>query len=206
VSVERLGAATYGLRNLASADCQRQIALVIESWRYHPFERNGRAIEAEIVERVLFLPAERWRTTPREFSASVVGFRSDYFGKVARPHCCEGDRSASYVLQIRGTGEATMTERAWSNVPGSPLFVDAPARHFTIDRDTVERLVEQFRVANFFSLEEEYGSGITDQPGQILTFETSTDRAQVIGLPGRDGGHADGGARPSIGRGCRSRP
>lgn len=184
VDAERSGASTYGLRNLASPDCQSQIALATEGWRYRPFERNGRAIEAEIVERVLFLPAERWRTTPREFPQVLLD--SVVITLERRPALvvCEGDRSASYVLQIRGTGEVTMTERVHNNVPSGPPLVDAPARHFTIGRDAVERLVEQFRVANFFSLEEEYGSGITDQPEQILTFETSTDRARVLDYVG----------------------
>jgi hypothetical protein len=184
VNAEPLDLATFGLRNLASTDCQRQIALAIEGWRYRSFERNGRAIDAEIVERVLFLPAERWRTTSREFPQvsldSVVITLERWPGLFV----CEGDRSAWYVLQIRGTGEGTMAERVHNNVPGGPIFVDAPARHFTIGRDTVERLVEQFRVANFFSLEEEYASGITDQPGQRLTFETNTDRAEVLDYVG----------------------
>lgn len=184
VSAEPSGASAFGLRNLASADCQSQIASAIESWRYRPFERNGRTIEVEIVERVLFLPAERWRANAREFPQVSLDSVVITLERWPALIVCEGDRSASYALQIRGTGEATMTERVRNDVPGGTLLVDARARHFTIGRDAVERLVEQFRVANFFSLEEEYGSGITDQPGQILTFETSTDRAQVLDYVG----------------------
>ena len=57
-------------------------------------------------------------------------------------------------------------------------------RQFAIGRDIVERLVERFRAAHFFSLEPEYVSGTTDQPGQKLTFETGTDRASVVDYVG----------------------
>lgn len=174
----------YGLLNLASADCRSQIALATESWRYRPFERNGRATEVEIVERVLFLPAERWRASPRDFPQVSLDSVVITLERLPGLIICEGDRSTSYVLQIRGTGEATMTGQVRNDVPGRFRLVDAPARHFTIDRGTIERLVEQFRAANFFSLEEEYVSGITDQPGQMLTLETSADRAQVLEYAG----------------------
>lgn len=186
VSAEPLDLATFGLANLASADCQRQIALAIDSWRYRPFERNGRAIKAEIVERVLFLPAERWRVPPRQFppvpSLDSVVITLERWPSL---YICEGDRSASYILQIRGNGDVTIRERVRNSVTqGAPLLVDGPVRRFRIDRASVERLVEQFRAANFFSLEAEYASGITDQPGQELTFETSANRASVLDYVG----------------------
>ncbi len=182
VSVEPSGASTFGLRNLALTDCQSLIASAIESWRYRPFERNGRAIEAEIVERVLFLPGERWRVPPRQFPP-VPSLDSVVITLERGPglYICEGDRSASYVLQIRGNGDVTIRERVRNSVTqGAPLLVDGSIRRFRIDRAVVERLVEQFRAANFFSLEGEYASGVTDQSGQELTFQTSTDRASVL--------------------------
>ncbi len=44
------------LVNLASDACQEQIASQMGSWQYRPFERDGRAVEAEIVERVCLCP------------------------------------------------------------------------------------------------------------------------------------------------------
>jgi len=47
--------------------CRRQVEAAISSWNYRPFERHGRAAPAEIVERALMLPAERWRVPRRQF-------------------------------------------------------------------------------------------------------------------------------------------
>lgn len=185
VSAEPSGASTFGLRNLASADCQSQIALAVENWRYRPFERNSRAIEAEIVERVLFLPAERWRTNPREFPQMLLDSVVITLERWPALYFCEGDRSPSYVLQIRGDGSVTIRgkEVQWGD-DHVPRLVEAPVRRFSIGPDAVERLVEQFRAANFFSLDEEYRSGITDQPGQILTLEIGSERARVLDYVG----------------------
>lgn len=174
------------LANLASEACQEQIASAIANWRYRPFDRDGRTVEAEIVERVLMLPAERWRASPRQFPPisnpdSVVitleRWPALYF--------CEGDRSPSYVLQIRGDGSVTILGKTvqWGD-DHVPRLVEAPLRRLSIGPDAVERLIEQFRAANFFSLDEEYASGITDQPGQILTLEIGTERARVLDYVG----------------------
>jgi hypothetical protein len=174
------------LTNLASEACQAQIASAVASWRYRPFERDGRAVDAEIVERVLMLPAERWRASPRQFPP-ILDPNSVVITLERWPalYFCERDRSPSYVLQIRGDGSVTIRgkEVQWGD-DHVPRLVEAPVRRLSIGPDAVERLVQQFRAANFFSLDEEYGSGITDQPGQILTLEIGSERARVLDYVG----------------------
>lgn len=182
---------TPQLANAATPACRQQIQALIAGWRYQPFERGGHALEVQIVERVLMLPAERWRVPRRQFPLvsnpdSVVITLQRFPGLFL----CEGDRSASYELQIRGSSEVTIIERIRNSVTPGSLFVDGPVRRFRIDPNAVNRLVERFRIADFFSLESEYVSGITDQPSQMLTVQIGTDRASVtddvgetVGMP-----------------------
>ncbi len=164
--------------------CRRQIEAAVSQWKYQPFEHEGRATTVQIVERVRILPAERWRTPRREFpqidniESVTITSRRD-FGLVA----CGNGRIA-YIVQIRGNGDVTIRERLHGSVEGGPFEVEGPTHRSRIDRDAVESLIAQFHAADFFSLEEEYVSGITDQPGQTLTFETDADRANVTDYVG----------------------
>jgi hypothetical protein len=97
---------------------------------------------------------------------------------------CDDDRSASYVLDIQGNGEVTYKERVYNPAGSGPLLVDGPVRRYRVNPQDVERLVDQFRAADFFSLQEEYVSGVTDQSGQRLTFDTGTERTTVVDYVG----------------------
>lgn len=163
-----------------SEDCKDQIAAAISDWRYRPFERNGRTVRAEITEQAIVLPAERWRTPARPFpEISTLDSVVITLERVPALVICEGDRSSSYVLQIRGSGDVIITERIYGSEQGGPLLVDGATRHFSIDQRVVEGLVEQFRAAHFFSLNDQYYSGVTDQSVQILTFVSGANRASV---------------------------
>lgn len=103
---------------------------------------------------------------------------------------CDGPRPGAYTLDIQGTGVVTITEAARSDLPNGPQMIRQPPRHYAISRDSVERLVGRFRDADFFSLSDEYRSGVTDQPGQRLTFRAGASSASVddyvgesVGMP-----------------------
>ncbi len=162
----------FALDNIATPACRRQLEVATEAWRYQPFERDGRATKAQIAERALILPAERWRVPRRQFPA-IANLDSVLITLTRRRGMafCDGDRTAFYELQIRGDGRVTTR---------LPMPGPDQTRSHRIDRVDVERLVEQFRAASFFSLEEEYRAGFTDQPMQILTFEAGAVQASVL--------------------------
>jgi hypothetical protein len=188
--VEILGLSQDSLPNAGTTACRHQVEAVTATWRYRPFEQRSRPVMAQITERVLMLPEERWRAPRRPFPEVVLDSVLITLERMPSLYICDRDRSASYVLHIRGDGDVTYTERVRNTVVGGPLLVDGPTRRYRVSPDDVERLVDQFRSADFFSLEEEYASGITDQPGQILIFDTGVERATVrdyvgetVGMP-----------------------
>jgi hypothetical protein len=176
-----------------TARCRQQIEQALADWRYRPFERDGRIHAAEIVEQILMLPAERWRTADRPFppiqDMENVTITLQRQGGLAG---CREERSVSYVLQIRGNGEVTIWEAMINpnRGPRQPIEIHGPPRRYMIDRAKVEALIGRFQAARFFSLEAAYNAGITDQPGQKLFLDTGTERAvvedyvgEVVGMP-----------------------
>lgn len=173
--------------------CRQQIEQALAAWRYRPFERDGHVQAAEIVEQILMLPAERWRTAERPFAPiqdmeNVTITLQRKRGLVG----CRDERSVSYTLQIRGNGEVTIWEAMINpnRGPRQPLEIDGPPHRYMIDRAKIEALIARFQAARFFLLEAAYNAGITDQPGQILFFDTGTERAvvedyvgEVVGMP-----------------------
>jgi hypothetical protein len=179
------------LPNISSLECRQNIEAKIADWRYRPFKLNGRSVPAIIIEPVLVLPDERWRTPRRNFpefeNLSEVSITLRRYPGLIR---CEGDRSASYQLELRGDGQVILTDFVRGKVEGGPLEVPGAIRHSQIDPDELVGLLNKFRAADFFSLEEEYYSGVTDQSGQSLTVRIGSVRAvvseslgEVVGMP-----------------------
>jgi hypothetical protein len=194
LDVDRLGHARVVLATgpwrrfteVVVVECQSQIQESIARWRYRAFEGGDLHSPTRIRERVLLLPAERWRTLRRPFPR--ITDPSDVTITLRRERgfyqFCEDSRSEDYTLQIRGDGDVRFTERVRRSNESGTVMVDAPVRGYSIDPAIVTQLVNQFRAAHFFSLEEEYVSGILHQSAQVLTFQVANEEARVADYVG----------------------
>lgn len=86
----------------------------------------------------------------------------------------------AYTVQIRGDGLVSYAGQAHVAVTG---------RHVDrISDETVSRLIEMFRVAEFFSLRDEYVGNRTDHPRYEVSFTGSGRTKRVIDYIGKEGG------------------
>jgi hypothetical protein len=169
-----------------AAECLSQIQESAARWRYRAFEGNDLLSRTRIQERVLLLPAERWRTPRRRFpritdpAEVIITLRRER----GFYQFCEESRSEDYTLQIRGDGDVRFRGRVRRTSESGTVMVDAPVRGYSIDPAIVTHLVNQFRAADFFSLEEEYVSGILHQSAQILILQVANEEARVADYVG----------------------
>lgn len=145
--------------------------------RFEPFTRDGVAAPAQVKVYVNVQPPERRPERRVPFPASdnqevVIGLeRTACFGTCP-----------AYTVEILGDGRVTFTGRAYVAVEG--------VHHRRISREAVEALVERFRAADFFWMEDEYVARITDFPSYRLTLTIGgrTKRVadyagEMVGMP-----------------------
>jgi hypothetical protein len=168
-----------------SAACVQQIQSAIEDWRYLPFTRYGIPSPALIDERVVLIPAEQWQT-PRRTFPQVEDIAAVRIKLERRPgiYVCEGDRRPHYDLELRGDGSFVLTEYARGTRDEYPSTV----QEGQIDATAFADLLEQFRNADFFSLQPEYAGGWTDNQRQTLTLTVGDQSARVLDYIGETAG------------------
>lgn len=103
-----------------------------------------------------------------------------------------------YKVTINGNGHVIFTTREAPTDEATDAlsahhrfatmsYVVAPGRHEDqIDPEAVDRLIEQFREAGFFSLKSEYSAQITDNPTYVLEIDTGHGRKKVLDYVGRE--------------------
>lgn len=87
-----------------------------------------------------------------------------------------------YRVEIRGDGRVTYTGERFVAVTG--------VRTRRISAAAVARLVDQFRAANFYALQDSYRGGVTDMPSAITTLRIGRHNkrvedyaGQMVGMP-----------------------
>jgi len=148
-----------------------QLQKEVGQWKFAPFEENGKAVTAQVVEYIELVPAER---LPKKHVAAPV----------LRP-----DSKITIALQRTGLGEGALRQRPTtliSNCPGScPSYtvtvstdgivfagrgsVVASGKHTaTVKADDVRTLAKKFVAGDFYSMEPSYRLGATDQPAYLF--------------------------------------
>ena len=155
-----------------SQDCAREIQALVETWRYRPFEIDGGTEAVRIHEEIVVVPLERWRAPPRSFP-SVTDY-SDVVIQLYRSagfYTLEGCPYREYWLSLGGSGSLVVEARQSGE---RREIVRANVRE-----DDIVALIDAFQSAEFFSLEQEYHSGFTHQPGSILSIGIGEERGEV---------------------------
>jgi hypothetical protein len=155
IEVNKDGAVTAVQVTSGPEDLRAAAIALAKTWRYEPFERDGRAAPATVTDFVSILPPERPYAASRLFPA--VRDWSSVKITLKRTRCY--GTCPAYEVQIDGNGDVLFNE----------TFPEERQRRRHISRKELEGLVEVFRKANYFSLDREYRFGVTDLP----TFVTS---------------------------------
>jgi hypothetical protein len=142
--------------NARNERLRAQAIATVRSWRFRPFQRDGRARPARGIVTLAAVPAVRIPARPTPFPA----FRpADLEIELARSSC-EG--CLHYVVRVRGDGQVQIVLFGGALVEGT--------YDYAIPVERVDRLVALFRAADFGSLAPIYGDIGTHAPRTDLRF------------------------------------
>lgn len=150
-----------------------------QTWKYKPFLRWGRPIVVQIQDRISILPPERLPSAHIPFPK--VGDWSTLVITLERTGCY--GTCPSYKVEIRGDGTFLYTGKSFVAVSGE--------RRGQISQSSVLQLVETFRSADYFSLEDKYIAGVTDNPTYITSIAFDTLHKSVVDYVGEYEGMPD---------------
>jgi hypothetical protein len=158
--------------NCAGDFCDEAVAHIKEL-RYQPFEFEGKAVSQEFTEYVPVLPLEKLpdRHTPfpevKDWESMKIALkRTQCFGTCP-----------SYQVEIRGDGSVSYKGEAYVASEGQ--------RASKISAEQVKELVQLFRQADFFSLDDEYRFNVTDNPTYTISIAFDRQSKQVVDYAGQ---------------------
>jgi ankyrin repeat protein len=140
-------------------------------WKFTPFEENGNAVTAKIDEFLDLVPPERFplihMPAPAVRPDSVVTIALSRSG-------CYGT-CPSYEISV--SREGIVFEGGG--------FVVASGRHTdTVDPRAVRELAKKFVAADFYSMNDEYQAGVTDNPTYVLSISIDGHAKKVLDYVG----------------------
>ena len=131
---------------------------IAKTWKYRPFlGEDGKPIVAEFRESVSIVPPE-WRSPQNRPFPQIKNWQSLRI-KLRRTACFGS--CPDYTVEVRGDGSVVFTGKTYVAVTGE--------HHGRISHDDLQSLLETFRAADYFSLEDHYVALVTDCP----TYSTS---------------------------------
>lgn len=140
-------------------------------WKYVPFEENGKPVTAEVEEYLDLVPPER--LPKKHVPAPAVRPDSNVSISLERSGCF--GTCPSYTLTVSTTGIV---------FDGGGHVVAAGRHTDTTDASEVRELAKKFVAGDFYSLEDEYQAGVTDNPTYVLSIEIGGQKKRVIDYVG----------------------
>lgn len=154
------------------------IALAL-AWKYKPFLCAGRPIVAQTQDRISILPPERTPSihipfpTVEEWKTLVITLERT---------ACYGS-CPSYKVEVHGDGTVLYNGKASIAMSGK--------HNGRIPQSSVLQLLEAFRAADYFSLDDTYAWDITDQSGCITSIAFDSVHKSVVDYVGDHAGMPD---------------
>ena len=154
------------------------VAAVAEArnWKYLPFEKDGVPVTVVITDYVHILPPEKLPKIHRDFPHTGSG--NGVVMTLERTGCfgsCPG-----YSVEIHGDGTVKYTGKS---------FVVVPGKHQDhISAEQVSELIDAFRAADYFSLEDSYSYPVTDNPTYLTSFRVDQVEKHVHDYVGDEAG------------------
>jgi len=152
-----------------------QLQSEVRSWKFTPFEKNGKAVTAEIEEYIDLVPPER--LPKKHVAAPVVRLTSKVRITLERTGCYGS--CPSYIVAI-GTDGIVFNGRS---------FVVAMGSHAdSVDAPEVRQLAKRFVASDFYSMDAVYRVEVTDMPTYSLSIEIDGHKKEVEDYVGGWGG------------------
>lgn len=141
------------------------------SWTYRPFLIDGKAVTISYHDYIPVLPKEDLPKVHQRFPASDPATAVITLRRTSCYGTCP-----DYALKISGDGRVTYIGERFVSVVG-PL-------HYTIGREKLLELVQQFKRGEFYSLKNEYRYPVTDNPTTIITISLGGQDKKVVDYEG----------------------
>jgi ankyrin repeat protein len=153
---------------------------IVRRWKFVPFERNGQPIVVRIENQSVDIhPPERRQDYSQPFP-EIKDWKTVRM-KLSRTECFGA--CPSYEVELTGEGRVSYQ---------GTNFVALRGRHgATVDQGVVKDLVERFRRADFFTLNDAYRAPITDNPTYTVSLTVDGRTKTVEDYVGLAGGMPD---------------
>jgi Domain of unknown function (DUF6438)/Ankyrin repeats (3 copies) len=152
-----------------------QLQSEARSWKFTPFEKDGKAVTAEIEEYIDLVPPER---LPKKHAAAPVVRPTSKVRITLERTGCYGS-CPSYIVAI-GTDGIVFNGRG---------FVVAVGSHKDrVDPAEVRQLAKKFAASDFYSMDAVYRVEVTDMPTYSLSIEIDGHKKEVEDYVGEWGG------------------
>jgi hypothetical protein len=127
----------------------------VNQWKFTPFVKHGKAVTAEVEEYVDVVPPER--LPANHVAAPIIRQDSKITIKLERGGCY--GTCPIYTVAVSTDGIAFEGKK----------FVAATGKHTdAVAADEVRNLAKKFVTADFYSMDDRYIAGVTDNPMYIL--------------------------------------
>jgi hypothetical protein len=178
-------------RSGASPDEIARAVSVARGLHFDPFTYRGVAVAAAGRTQINIIPAmgSSWR----DAAAAFPSVDYDHLKITLTRSACFGS-CPDYRVTIDGTGAVEFSTTA-DSLPGAPEVhraysqwdgVLVPGTHrTTIDRSSLDALIDKFRAAHFFGLKPEYRAMITDIPSYQISFQSGGHVQTVLDYYGQ---------------------
>ena len=143
-----------------------QLEEEVRQWKFTPFEKNGKALTAEVEEYLDLVPPER--LPQKHLAAPILHPDSEVAISLTRSGCFGSCPSYTVTVSTEGI---TFEGRG---------FVVASGRHSdTVSADEVRKLAARFVAADFYSMDAMYRASVTDCPTYVLSIEIDGHAKEV---------------------------
>jgi ankyrin repeat protein len=157
-------------------DSYSKAAAEAMTWKYVPFEHDGRRSVAAITDYVSILPLEDTPKTHRDFPR--VTNLAGLVMKLSRSGCF--GTCPAYTVEIHGDGTV---------IYDGEYYVVLTGEHRDhISADQVEQALNAFYAADYFSLKDKYSFSVTDCPTYVTSFELNDISKSVVDYVGLEAG------------------
>lgn len=148
-----------------------QIRTVVMGWKFRPFEVDGKPVTAQVEEYVELVPPERFPTTHVKPPALRPDSKIEI--ELERSRCY--GTCPDYTVKIAGDKVAF----------AGGIYVKAEGKHeASVDPQAVRKLAEKFIDADFYSMDEKYVAGVTDNPTYTLSISVDGRTKKVVDYVG----------------------
>jgi hypothetical protein len=154
-----------------------QIEGEILGWKFTPFQKNGKPVEAEVAELVGLVPPERLPTT--HVTPPNVRVDSRIVIALTRTVCFGG--CPDYTVTVTNTSAV---------FEGHGVVEPAGRQVGNVDPAAVRKLAEEFVAADFYSMDPEYDVKAFDEPAYTISIEIDGRRkvlrdcaGALVGMP-----------------------